>query len=390
MVKRLALLLFVACKAKEVEPRPIDAGRPIDAAIDARPLDAPVAKAAPKPVKLAAGDGATCAVMADLTVRCWGKNDHGQLGGSGDGVVTPELHAVKDLQLADATACALLDDGSVTCWGRIAWHGKAEDNAKPAGVLGVTGVKQLFVLPGRACGRVANDALVCWGDIDPSGHVADVHANRQPTPAVGMERVKVLTETAALRDDGTLFTWGGKPVTLAGVQELGVRGPAVCGRFADGSVACPRTHCTAEPTIARPPPPPPKAPPPKKKPGGKKPKPAKPVKPEPAKKPEPAAKLETLPFPPARQLALGVGWCVVTTAGKLVCGDSCTAPGTAQLDRVERVVGACVVQTTGAVRCDGKLIGGVSAPKELAGSCALVEGGVVCWGADGKAAPVAL
>jgi len=304
-------------------------------------------------------------------VRCWGK-----------AATPPELHAVVDLQLADATACALLDDGSVTCWGRIAWHGKAEDTAKPAGVLGVTGVKQLFVLPGRACGRVANDSLVCWGDIDPAGHVADAHANRQPTPAVGMAHVKVLTEVAALRDDGTLITWGAKPVTLAGVQELGVRGRAVCGRLDDGSVQCPVPHCAAE--VA---PPVPKPPPPAKKPkpkAGKK--PVKPAKPE----PPPPPKLDTLPFPPARQLAFALGFCVVTTANKLVCGDSCTAPGKAELDRVDRVAGTCVVQTTGAVRCAGKLINGVTAPKVLAGSCAIVESGVVCWGDDGVAAPVAL
>jgi hypothetical protein len=373
---RLLVLLLVACKAKEVEQRPIDAGRPIDAPppIDAlAPIDA-AAKAAPRPMKLAAGRDQTCAVLADATVRCWGT-----------GATTPDLHAVVDLQLAGATACALLDDGSVTCWGRIAWHGKAEDTAKPAGVLGVTGVKQLFVLPGRACGRVANDSLVCWGDIDPAGHVADVHANRQPTPAVGMAHVKALTETAALRDDGTLITWGAKPLTLAGVQELGVRGRAVCGRLDDGSVP----HCTDEPAIVAPPAPKKPPPPAPKKKGAKPSKPAKPAKPA-KPEPPPPPKLETLPFPPARQLAFGLGFCVVTTTNKLVCGDSCTTPGKAELDRVDRAAGACVVQTTGAVRCDGKLISGVSAPKALAGSCAIVESGVVCWGDDGVAAPVAL
>jgi hypothetical protein len=122
---------------------------------------------------------------------------------------------------------------------------------------------------------------------------------------------------------------------------------------------------------------------PKSKPGKK---PVKPAKPEPA----PPPKLETLPFPPARQLAFGLGFCVVTTANKLVCGDSCTTPGKVELENVDRVVGDCVVQATGAVRCAGKPITGVTAPKASAGSCAIVESGVVCWGDDGKAASVAL
>ncbi len=376
-MRRLALLLVVACKPKEVEPRAIDAGRPADAAIDAPPIDAAPAKAAAKPVKLAAGD-ATCAVLDDHTVECWGVNDHGQLGNgtrTDSAVPVPlELHAVKDVAIAGGTACALLDDGSVTCWGRIAWHGKVENTLKPAGVLGVVGVTQLFVQPGRACGRVANDQLVCWGDVDPAGHPRDVGAARQPTPAVGFAHVVALTAIAALRDDGTVFTWSGKSPTLAGAVELGVRDLAVCGRLEDGSVQCPVPRC-GPPPVAEPVAPPPKKP-------GKKPakKPAKVVKPPP--------QLETLALPPAKQLAFELGWCVVTKDDKLACSDGCALPAKVALDHVDRVAGHCVVQTTGAVRCDGKLISGVAKPTALAGNCAIVGEQILCWGAEGKAAPV--
>ena len=277
------------------------------------------------------------------------------------------------MQLADATACALLDDGSVACWGRIAWHGKAEDTAKPAGVLGVVGVKQLFVLPGLGCGRVANDSLVCWGDIDPAGHPAKSPANRQPTPAVGVERVKALSADAALRDDGTLFTWGGSPVTLTGVAENRR------ARTRDLRPARRRYGELPGAALQRRATPPPPAPP--KKPVKK---PKKPVKPA----PPPAPKLESLPFSPAKQLAFDLGWCVVTTANKLECSEACGKPGKSQLDKVDRVVGRCVVQTTGAVRCDNKPVSGVTAPSALAGSCAIVKSAVMCWGTDGKAAAV--
>ena len=130
--------------------------------------------ARPLPTKIVAAGDATCAVMSDTTVRCWGSNDHGQLGNgtTTDSAepVTPEIRAVQDLQLGDGTACALLDDKSVACWGRIGWQGGSQDVLRPTGVLSVTGVKQLFVFAGRACARVANDALVCWGDIDARGY----------------------------------------------------------------------------------------------------------------------------------------------------------------------------------------------------------------------------
>lgn len=378
MVKH-ALLLLVACKAKEVEPRPWDARGPIDAAvpIDAGPIDAR-AKDAPTPVKLTAGDDATCAVMSDATLRCWGK---------GPLATAPDLHAVRDLQLAGGTACALLDDGSVACWGRIAWHGKPEDTAKPAGILGVVGVKQMFVLPGLGCGRVADDTMVCWGAIDPSGHPA-AGAHRQPTPAVGMARVKVLMAEAALRDDGSLFTWTGKATTRADVAEVGIRDGAICGRIEDGSVECAGGPCApvAEPVVAPPPPPP------DKKPAKKPAKPAKrPAKPAPvvATVPPPS-RFATLGVPPAKQLAFELGWCVVSTANKLECSESCMTASHARLDKVERVAGRCVLLTGGALRCDGKPISGVQKPAALAGSCAIIASGIVCWGADGKAAPVEL
>src|SRR5512140_3308891 len=206
-------LAAVACRKHEVS-------RPMDAApVDAVPIDAPAAavedaagKPAPVATKLVASGDSTCAVMSDLTVRCWGGNAHGQLGNgtTADAATptTPDIRAVKDLQLVDGTACALLDDASVACWGRIGWHGHAEDVLRPTGVLGVIGVTQIFVLGGRACGRVANGSLVCWGNVDARGHFATGPTNRVPTPVVGLDHVAVLLADGALSDDGRFWSWG--------------------------------------------------------------------------------------------------------------------------------------------------------------------------------------
>jgi cysteine-rich repeat protein len=87
------------------------------------PLGAPAAA-------LTAGDSHTCALMADQSVRCWGANADGQLGlGNtntiGDDEVPDATHAGVPLG-AKATAvaaggndtCAILQDGSLRCWGR--------------------------------------------------------------------------------------------------------------------------------------------------------------------------------------------------------------------------------------------------------------------------------
>ena len=66
----------------------------------------------------------TCALLADNSVKCWGENGLGQLG---DGTSTDNLTAVSVSGISTATAvtaaryfhtCALLADNSVKCWGR--------------------------------------------------------------------------------------------------------------------------------------------------------------------------------------------------------------------------------------------------------------------------------
>jgi alpha-tubulin suppressor-like RCC1 family protein len=63
-----------------------------------------------------------CAISAD-SVRCWGGNDHGQLG---DGSLNNRSFAssnvataasVSALAVGESHSCALLADGRVQCWG---------------------------------------------------------------------------------------------------------------------------------------------------------------------------------------------------------------------------------------------------------------------------------
>ena len=94
----------------------------------AEPIVAPHA-----PRKLALGSEHACALFGDHTVKCWGKNDHGQLGlgdtldrGAAPDTMGAALPTV-DLgegrtALAIAAGydvtCALLDTHELKCWGK--------------------------------------------------------------------------------------------------------------------------------------------------------------------------------------------------------------------------------------------------------------------------------
>lgn len=70
-----------------------------------------------------APNGPTCALIADGTVECWGRNNFGQTG-TGTTEPTPTPKPVVGLTGATAVdvdfnaVCALITNGTVKCWGR--------------------------------------------------------------------------------------------------------------------------------------------------------------------------------------------------------------------------------------------------------------------------------
>ena len=348
----VAFLAIASCNQDEPAKPPLV---PHDAATrhDAAVIDAGVRDAGTATVReakaLASAGNATCAVMADRTVRCWGRNDHGQLG---DGTtadrstpVAPKLRGVTQLAMGGDAACAIVDDKSVACWGRIGWRG-AGDVLVPTGVLGVTGIDRIWVIGDRACARSDKGAVVCWGDVDASGRPGH-GLHRLPTPVVGLDHVSALLDRAALHDDGTVSAWGDdgvvKATAITGAIEVGVRTGATCGRLADGSLGCVGPQPCAAPPAA-----------PIKKPT----KPAKPAKGKKAPPPPPPPATWSPGLPRAKLLALEIGWCVVTDGGALQCGDGC-----------------------GHVDKPWRDLRGVDS---VHGNCALAGSALWCWGDDHK------
>ncbi len=123
-------------------------------------------------VSIAAGRNHTCAVRADGTAWCWGKNDRGQLGHGGlDEARTPvrvELPAaVRAVVAGDAHTCAMGERGDVYCWGdnRHSELGEGMESARlaPSAVRVGGHAHDLAAGAQHTCALLMSGELRCWG-----------------------------------------------------------------------------------------------------------------------------------------------------------------------------------------------------------------------------------
>ncbi len=187
-----------------------------------------------------AGDGFTCGLTVDDAVRCWGRNERGQLGyGNFFDIGDDELPSTAGdnslavgVIVAIATgarhACAAYDDGEVACWGSSDFgelgYGNYDtigDNelVASAGLVDVPGdVVELAAGARHTCARLSTGAIRCWGYATdgalgygnpewigdnelPSG-VGEVNVPPADSIVAGGNHTCVLTST------GSVWCWG--------------------------------------------------------------------------------------------------------------------------------------------------------------------------------------
>jgi len=136
--------------------------------------------------RIAAGGDHTSAILQSGALRCWGRNDFGQLGhgntaniGDNETVFSAgnvDLGAgiiVKDLALGDSHTCALLTTGAVRCWGRASEGQLGYGNTNNLGDnepinnlpnVSLTGVVRKLVAGAfHTCALTFAGTLRCWG-----------------------------------------------------------------------------------------------------------------------------------------------------------------------------------------------------------------------------------
>jgi len=123
--------------------------------------------------KIVAGWDHTCAIMTTTALKCWGKNESGQLGdGTKMNRITPKdvtgmSTDVIDVAALDTSTCAVKSDHKLYCWGDNSTgqlgDGTQDEHLTPHQVPGLAGVEKITVGNGRACAVLNTGNAKCWG-----------------------------------------------------------------------------------------------------------------------------------------------------------------------------------------------------------------------------------
>lgn len=212
-----------------------------------------------------------CAIMTDNTVKCWGANGSGQLGigttgfyeglpstvtcaaAVGDGCNTLTLGNVVQVAAGQEHTCALISTGQVKCWGRNDYgqlgDGSPSDSTNPVDVLinATTPLNNaIAIATGRfhSCALLDDSTVTCWG-INEDGEIGNglstngatapssVCASGSATSCVILSDVVAIAagsySTCALLFDGTARCWGYGGSGQIGDGSYGVENAGIVG-----------------------------------------------------------------------------------------------------------------------------------------------------------------
>jgi alpha-tubulin suppressor-like RCC1 family protein len=204
-------------------------------------------------VEVAGGWFHACARTDDGEVRCWGRNDDGQLGITGN--TTAQLQPVTPASLGPGRTavalaagyqhtCARLDDGQLRCFGGGVLDGDDGNQLIPFGegrTVTTMGAGDL-----HTCAALDNGELRCWGTNDEGElGLGDRTARPRPDQAVNVGPGRTAVEiaagfhfTCARLDNGEVKCWGANRDGQLGLGDTSPRlSPTTAVPLGDGRTA---------------------------------------------------------------------------------------------------------------------------------------------------------
>jgi hypothetical protein len=217
-------------------------------------------------IAVATGELHTCVILTDHNVKCWGDGAYGQLGYGdmryrgqaptemGDALPFVDLgtgRTALSIAAGRYATCAILDDSSLKCWGLWGLNGTNDrgnvgdepgemgDHLAP---LDLGGRRPVHVAIGQAvaCAWTDDQSIWCWdGQTSPPRRVDLGSSNKTVRALSADDRYTVMV----LFDDGSVIRglggsaapldFGGRVVALAGSY-----GPGSCAILDDGRTVC--------------------------------------------------------------------------------------------------------------------------------------------------------
>lgn len=185
--------------------------------------------------QIAVGARHACAVTRDGDVYCWGDAGQGQLGMLQPAQAMAE-HAVKVQGLQGAvrvaagngSTCAVLRAGSVACVGHGSLQAQPQDDlGAPQTLAGIADAMDVSIFDGHGCVLRAGGQVACWGrnGFGQLGVAASAGTQTTPVPVAGLPGpAKSVTVgygfSCALMVAGTVHCWGNHTDYQLGVGYL--------------------------------------------------------------------------------------------------------------------------------------------------------------------------
>jgi alpha-tubulin suppressor-like RCC1 family protein len=214
-------------------------------------------------ISLAFGHQHACGLLDTGVVKCWGRNNNGQLGTSGGDKNTPQTvnlgsgRTATSIYAGGYFTCAILDDASVKCWGandqgQLGIGSFSTSTSTPTTIsslgTGRTAVS-LATAYNAVCALLDDGSVKCWGD-DNKGQLGNGGSNSDlrspPASAINLgtgRTAKAITggefHFCAILDDDSIKCWGEGDDGKLGTGSTGIRNTptSTSGSFASGRYA---------------------------------------------------------------------------------------------------------------------------------------------------------
>lgn len=185
-------------------------------------LIVPLPPAGLRACAVAVGGAHACVLALDDEVRCWGSNEHHQLGGAtpagpGIPVAVPGLREVVELDAGMVHTCARTRGGEVLCWGGgdlgEIGDGSLLRRAAPTRAA-VADARSIDASSSATCARLSSGQTRCWGylpsPVDGSSSAPLVFPAELGIPTAEPLRavIDLGSRAAVLLPDGAVHRWG--------------------------------------------------------------------------------------------------------------------------------------------------------------------------------------